>query len=90
MTQRQLPRPFAMPWGSGEITEEVVLVRDHWEPTIQLIEYSDGGRAVRFCFYSNGRFNRSPLILDERDTEDLRVALNAAPTIKRILGQLVD
>jgi len=86
---RPLPRPFTMPWGKGKITEEAAIARDHWEPTVQLMEYDDGGQAVRFCFYTGGRFNRSPLILGEDDVDDLRAALDGAPAIRELLRRLV-
>ena len=78
-----------MPWGKGQITEEAVVVRDHWDPTIQLMEYDDGARGLRFCFYTGGRFNRSPMILGEADRTDLSAALDDAPAIREMLRRLV-
>jgi hypothetical protein len=77
-----------MPWGKGQITEEVQVVRDHWEPTIQLMEYEDGSKGLRFCFYSRGRFNRNPMMLGEADLDDLARALESAPTIRAMLARL--
>ncbi len=54
------------------------------------MEYDDGGQAVRFCFYTGGRFNRSPLIMGEDDVDDLRAALDGAPAIRELLRRLVD
>ncbi len=85
---RPLPRPFALPWGKGQITEEVQIARDHWEPTIQLMEYDDGSAALRFCFYSGGRFNRNPLILDDGDLDELARELEATPRLKAMLRRL--
>ncbi|MEE9284590.1 MAG: hypothetical protein V3V35_02555 [Dehalococcoidia bacterium] len=85
---RPLPRPFSMPWGKGSITEEVQVVRDHWEPTIQLLQFDDGYRALRFCFYSRGRFNRNPMLLSEIDLDEMAEALETAPGIKALLGKL--
>ena len=85
---RPLPRPFSMPWGTGRITEEVQVVRDHWEPTIQLMQYDDGEQALRFCFYSGGRFNRNPMMLSVDDLDEMANALDEAPRIKELLRRL--
>ena len=85
---RPVPRPFDMPWGKGQITEEVRIDRGHWEPTIQLMEYDDGSAGLRFCFYSGGRFNRNPLIMDEADLTSMARELEGAPRIKAMLRRL--
>ena len=89
-TSRRLPRPFTMPWGKGLITQEVLVVQEHWEPTIQLMEYEDGSIALRFCTYNRGRFNRNPMILGEEDIAEFRRGLEQAPRIKAFLGRLVE
>ena len=48
---RKLPRSFALPWGQGQVVEEVSVMRPHWEPTIQLLRYEDGEETLRFCYY---------------------------------------
>jgi len=66
-TARKIPRPFAMPWGNGEIIEEATAVGEWSEPSIQLLRYEDGSVAVRFCQYDHcGCFRRSPMIVDAR------------------------
>ena len=87
---RQLPRPFTMPWGKGQIIQEAQAVQDHWEPTIQLMEYEDGSRALRFCTYSRGRFNRNPMMMGEDDIDAMRRDLEEAPEIIAFLKRLVD
>lgn len=89
-TPRPLPRPFTMPWGKGQITEEVQVIREHWEPTIQLMEYEDGAKALRFCSYQGGRFSRNPLILGEEDLPLLREELRRAPRIEELLHTLFE
>ncbi len=42
-----------MPWGSGQVVEEISIQCPHWEPTAQLMEYEDGSRSLRFCYYIN-------------------------------------
>ncbi len=86
---RPLPRPFTMPWGKGQITQEAQVLQHHWEPTIQLMEYEDGSKALRFCSYIRGRFNRNPMMLGEEDIEELRRDLDNAPEIKAFLARLV-
>ncbi len=66
---RKLPRPFAMHWGGGQITEEASTTGPHHNPCLQLMEYSEGeaagGYSVRFCYFSHdGRFQRSPRLRD--------------------------
>ena len=94
-TTRKVPRPFEMPWGSGQIVEEASFEGEHHEPTIQLLEYSDGLSAdssfsLRFCTYSHsGRFQRSPLMLNEDDLDGLRAALQSTPRLYALLKRLV-
>ena len=64
-TARKIPRPFAMPWGNGEIIEEATAIGEWSEPSIQLLRYEDGTLAVRFRQYDHrGRFRRSPMMVD--------------------------
>jgi hypothetical protein len=87
------PKTFSLHWGSGVIAEEVQIATEHHRPTIQLLEFTagpaQGTREIRFCFYDHrGRFQRSPLIIDENDIPALRTALKAAPNLKRLLAKL--
>lgn len=91
---RKLPRPFSMHWGNGNIVEEAWARTEHHEPTIQLMEYTDGETAgsvsLRFCTFQSGRFQRSPLILSEADIEALREQVAQNPRIRALLRRLVD
>jgi hypothetical protein len=93
-TSRELPRPFAMHWGSGQIVEEATCSSEHKQPSIQLMEYDEGEAAgswsVRFCYYSpEGRFQRGPMMIDEGDLDGLRASLDRSPQLKAILTRLV-
>jgi hypothetical protein len=84
-----------MHWGSGQIAEEASFAAEYHEPTIQLLEYTDGEAAgsvsIRFCYYSiDGRFQRSPLMLGEEEIEGLREALERAPRLRALLQRLVE
>ena len=64
------------------------------QPSIQLLKFTEGPaagtREIRFCYYDhNGRFQRSPLIIDERDIPNLRRALKSAPRLAQMLANLV-
>ena len=63
------------------------------EPAIQLLEYDDGpgSYGMRFCYYSlDGRFQRSPMMIDSTDTlEGLRAALKTTPKLRALLKRLV-
>jgi hypothetical protein len=91
--KRRLPRPFAFPWGAGEIVEEASIpahADGHgWEPTVQLLLYAEGGESLRFCYYDErGRFGRGPMLLRPEDVEPLRAALDHAPRIRALLHEL--
>jgi hypothetical protein len=89
---RDVPRPFKFHWGSGQIVEEASFVGRYVEPAIQLLEYDDhpGVFAIRFCYYSlDGRFQRSPMMLDSADSVDgMRAALKETPRLRAILKKL--
>ncbi len=91
MTQSESkPREFQLHWGRGTIAEEATYEGLHHRPTIQLLEFEDGSVSIRFCHYSHsGRFQRSPLIVDEENIDGLKDALEGAPRIKALLERLV-
>ena len=91
---RSLPRPFSYHWGSGRVVEEASYSGRHHEPAIQLLEYEEGeaagGWSIRFCFYNlDGRFQRSPLLVDEDGLDGLRTALARTPRLRALLKRLV-
>src|SRR5207248_841295 len=87
---RPVPRPFEFHWGKGRITEEAAFTGRYAEPAIQLLEYEGGGQGIRFCYYSlNGRFQRSPMMIDgEESLEGLRAALRQTPKLRALLKKL--
>jgi hypothetical protein len=90
----QEPRTFSLHWGNGIIEEEVRIGSTYHHPTIQLLKFTEGSakgtREIRFCHYNHrGMFQRSPLIIDEKDIPELRKALNEAPKLKQLLKKLV-
>ena len=87
-------KTFSLHWGSGVIEEEVQIATPYHVPTIQLLHFLEGGAKgtyeIRFCHYDHrGRFQRSPLILDDKDLPELRRALLRAPKLRRLLGRLL-
>lgn len=88
---RKLPRRFTMPWGDGEVVDEVGVDTDHNELVIQLLRYDElPGDTLRFCqYWLDGRFQRQPMMLHEDNVEALRDALKAAPDIRALLQRLV-
>jgi hypothetical protein len=70
------------------ITEEVRVDHDHWTPVIQLLEYEDGAKGIRFCTYNGPRFQRMPAIWMEEDVAAFREQLQYAPTLRRLLKAL--
>ena len=88
---RPVPRPFEFHWGKGEIVEEASFTGTYTEPAIQLLEYEGGGQGIRFCYYSlDGRFQRSPMMIDSEDSlAGLRAALKQTPKLRGLLKKLV-
>ena len=84
-----------MHWGGGVIAEEASFDGEWNAPSIQLLEYTDGAAAgtltIRFCSFSHsGQFQRSPLMLHERDLQAMREAVARAPRLRELLRQLVE
>jgi hypothetical protein len=76
------------------VAEEVRVTGPYHCPAIQLLEFREGLAAgacqIRFCYYDHrGRFQRSPLIVDENDLEALAAALKSAPRLRAMLRQLM-
>jgi hypothetical protein len=89
------PKTFTLHWGTGIIEEEARIGATYHNPTIQLLTFTEGAakgsHEIRFCHYNHrGMFQRSPLIIDEKDIPALRKALNEAPKLKRLLKKLLD
>ena len=87
-------KTFSLHWGSGVVEEEVQIETPHHRPTIQLLKFTEGRAKgtyeIRFCTYDHsGRFQRMPLIVDERDLAPLRRALEDAPKLRRLLARLL-
>jgi hypothetical protein len=87
-------KTFSLHWGSGIIEEEAQIVTPYHQPTIQLLKFTAGAACgsyeIRFCHYDHrGRFQRSPLILDEKDIPALKQALAETPKLRRLLARMV-
>jgi len=54
-----------MPWGNGMVVQEASITSKYHEPTVQLLQFDNGDKAIRFCSYNKGRFSRVPLMIDE-------------------------
>ena len=88
-------KTFKLPWGSGFIEEEVQIAAKHHMPTIQLLHFTEGQAKgtfeVRFCYYDHeGRFQRSPLIVDAHDLPLLGRALRKAPKLLGLLSRMAN
>jgi hypothetical protein len=84
-----VPRPFELPWGKGRITAEASIETPFNEPTIQLLEFDDGARAVRFCLCHQGDLLDKPVIIDEADVPRLKRAIHQSPALVALLKRLV-
>ena len=88
------PKTFALHWGSGVVAEEVKALGRYHQPAIQLLEFREGEAAgalqIRFCYYDHqGRFQRSPLIVDEEHLAALARGLKSAPRLRAMLKRLL-
>lgn len=83
-----VPRRFELAWGKGRITAEVSIETPFNEPTIQLLEFDDGARAVRFCLCHRGDMLDKPVIVDEADLPRLRRELHRSPRLAALLKLL--
>jgi len=77
-----------MPWGKGMVIDEVSISSKYHEPTIQLLEFDNGDKLLRFCSYSHGRFSRSPLMIDEKDLRHLGKAAAKSKQIRKLISKL--
>src|SRR5215470_7032119 len=96
MTPRHTERAiktFSLHWGNGVVEEEAQIETPYHRPTIQLLKFTagkaKGSYEIRFCTYDHsGRFQRMPLIVDERDLAPLRKALRSTPKLRKLLKLL--
>ena len=87
-------RRFNFHWGSGVVAEEARFEGEWHNPAIQLLRYDEGDMAgmtaVRFCFFNDkGRFQRSPLIVNNKEIGEMRDALKETPELLGLLKRLV-
>jgi len=85
-----MKKTFSLHWGSGVVEEEAQIETPYHRPTIQLLKFTagkaKGSYEIRFAAYDHrGRFQRMPLIVDERDLAPLRAALKRTPNLRRLL-----
>jgi len=85
---RKVPRPFKMPFGKGMVVEEASITSKYHEPTIQLLKFDNGDKVIRFCSYNKGKFNRSPLMMDEKDLRKLGNAIKREKEMSKLISRL--
>lgn len=80
----------ATPWGKAASLESVSVPQRSGErrftTRVELLETTGGERLVRFSYATDGTGRRGPVTLRERDLAKLRVALERAPALGRLLG----
>ena len=94
MASERTMKTFSLHWGSGVVEEEAQIATPYHRPTVQLLKFTageaKGSYEIRFCTYDHsGRFQRLPLIIDERDVPPLRTALKSTPKLRKLLKQLL-
>jgi hypothetical protein len=88
-------RRFNFHWGSGVVAEEARFEGEWHNPAIQLLKYDEGesagALAVRFCsFNKKGRFQRSALMIDDGELDQMREVLRETPELLELLKKLVE
>jgi len=94
MASERPAKSFALHWGSGVVEEEAQIETAYHRPTIQLLKFTEGKAKgtyeIRFAAYDHrGRFQRMPLIVDERDLAPLHEALKRTPKLRKLLARLL-
>jgi len=83
--KRKIPRKFEFHFGKGVITEEVSIKCPYHEPTIQLLEFDSGIKALRFCVYHGNKFSRVPLIIETKYLKGLKEKIKKSKKIKNFI-----
>lgn len=88
------PRTFSLHWGSGIVAEEAIAVDQYHRSAIQLLKFEEGPLAgsyeIRFCYYdTRGRFQRSPLVVDDDAISGIAKSLKSTPRLRKMLARLV-
>ena len=78
-----------MHWGKGQVVEEACYEGEYHEPCLQLMEYENGSYSIRFAYFSGGRFQRSPLMIDTREIARMRRALRKTPRLRALLKKML-
>ncbi len=77
-----------MPWGKGMVVEEAYIISKYHEPTIQLLQFNNGDKVIRFCSYNKGKFSRAPLMVDEKDLRRLGKVTLKKKELWKIISKL--
>ena len=79
------------PWGKATSLETISVPQRSAErrftTRVELLTTEGGERLVRFSYATDGTGRRGPVTLRERDLAKLRVALERAPELGRMLGE---
>ena len=77
------------PWGKATTVETISVPQRSGErrftARVELLADESGERLVRFSYATDGTGRRGPVTLRERDLAKLRVALDRAPALARLL-----
>jgi len=71
------------------VTEEASVRTPYHEPTVQLLEYESGEKAIRFCGYEGARMGRYPLVISEQFLAALGKQVKSNPKLYRLLKKMV-
>jgi hypothetical protein len=87
----EIPRPFDFKnIGKGEIMEEAAVEYEDWAPAIQVLEFENGEKVLRFCYYvRSGKLAPRALYIDNDDIDNLREEIKKKPQVRKFLESLL-
>lgn len=76
------------PWARAHILEVVTVEAPHQDVALELLEFENGQRSLRFAAYSKGKLVEGPLVLHDEDLTRVAQAASRSPSIHEFLVRL--
>lgn len=77
------------PWARAHILDVVSVPAPHQDLALELLEFENGQRSLRFAAYAKGQLVRGPMVLHDEDVTRLSTAARRSPAILEFLRGLV-
>jgi hypothetical protein len=76
------------PWARAHILEAITVDAPHQDVALELLEFENGQRSLRFAAYSKGKLVDGPLVIHDEDLDRIAQAAGRSPSILEFLGRL--